>query len=100
MFLWRHNYVTPWPIVLILVCVNREDPYLPIVNKINFMGGFGSENLGRGLQQPSLVRRVTKIAWLDEGYIRATNSKQNLLKITKAFKQISEILVSDWWNWV
>ena len=46
-------------------------------------------------QQPSLVRRVTKIAWLDEGYTRATNSKQNLLKITKAFKQISEILVSD-----
>ena len=39
MFLWRHNYVTPWPIVLILVCMNREDPYLPIVNKINFIGG-------------------------------------------------------------
>ena len=27
-FLWRHNYVTPWLIVLILVCMNREGPYL------------------------------------------------------------------------
>ena len=39
MFLWRHNYVTPWPIVLILVCLNREGPYLPIDTKINFIGG-------------------------------------------------------------
>ena len=30
MFLWRHNYVTPWPIELILVCMNRENPYLSI----------------------------------------------------------------------
>ena len=39
MFLWRHNYVTPWLIVLILVCMNREGPYLPIDTKINFIGG-------------------------------------------------------------
>ena len=38
MFLWRHNYVTPWPYVLILVCMNREGPYLPIDTKINFIG--------------------------------------------------------------
>ena len=42
-FLWRHNYVTPWPIVLILVCMNREGPYLPIDSNLpidtNFMGG-------------------------------------------------------------
>ena len=37
MFLWRHNYVTPWPIVLILD------------TKINFIGGSVLENLGRGL---------------------------------------------------
>ena len=37
--LWRHNYVTPWPIVLILVCMNREGPYLLIDTKINFIGG-------------------------------------------------------------
>ena len=60
MFLWRHNYVTPWPIVLILVCMNKEYPYLPIDTKINFHRGFGSENLGKGLQQPTLIRRVTK----------------------------------------
>ena len=30
MSLWRHNYVTPWPIVLILVCMDRKGPYLPI----------------------------------------------------------------------
>ena len=39
MYLWRHNYVTPWPIVLILVCMDREGPYLPIDTKINFIGG-------------------------------------------------------------
>ena len=39
MSLWRHNYVTPFPIVLILVCMDREGPYLPIDTKINFMGG-------------------------------------------------------------
>ena len=39
MFLWRHNYVRPWTIVLILVCMNREGPYLPIDTKINFIGG-------------------------------------------------------------
>ena len=37
--LWRHNYVTPWPIVLILVYMDREGPYLPIDTKINFIGG-------------------------------------------------------------
>ena len=37
MFLWRHNYVTPCPILLILVCMNRE--YLPSDTKINFIGG-------------------------------------------------------------
>ena len=36
-------------------------------------------------------------------YTRATNFKQNLLKILhlqhhSAFKQISEVLASDWWN--
>ena len=39
MSLWRHNYVTPWPIVLILVCMDREGRYLPIDTKINFIGG-------------------------------------------------------------
>ena len=39
MSLWRHNYVTPWSIVLILVCMDREGPYLPINTKINFIGG-------------------------------------------------------------
>ena len=38
-FLWRYDYVTPWLIVLILVCMNREGPYLPIDTKINFIGG-------------------------------------------------------------
>ena len=41
MSLWRHNYVTPWPIVLILVCMDRarEGPYLPIDTKIKVIGG-------------------------------------------------------------
>ena len=39
MRLWRHNYVTPWPIELILVCIDREGPYLPIDTKMNFIGG-------------------------------------------------------------
>ena len=37
--LWRHNYVTPRPIVLILVCMDRRGPYLPIDTKINFIWG-------------------------------------------------------------
>ena len=39
MSLWRHNYVTTWLIVLILVCMDRKGPYLPIDTKINFIGG-------------------------------------------------------------
>ena len=39
MFLWRYNYVTSCLIVLILVCKNREGPYLPIDTKIKFIGG-------------------------------------------------------------
>ena len=39
MFLWRHNYVTPRPIVLILVCINRKGPNPPIDTKFNFIGG-------------------------------------------------------------
>ena len=56
--LWRHNYVTPWLIVLILVCIDKRDQLLFIDTKAKFIG-VGYENLG--------VRRVTKIAWLDEG---------------------------------
>ena len=52
MFLWRHNYVTPWPIVLILKCMNREGPYLLIDTKINFIGGSVGKNLGRGCNNP------------------------------------------------
>ena len=37
--LWRHNYVTLWPIVLILVCMDRDGPYLPIDTKINVIEG-------------------------------------------------------------
>ena len=37
--LWRHKYVTPWLIVLILVCMDRGGSYLPIDTKINFIGG-------------------------------------------------------------
>ena len=39
MSLWRHNYVTHWSIVLILVCMDKECPYLPIDTKINYIGG-------------------------------------------------------------
>ena len=39
MFLWCHNYVTPWLIVLNLVCMDTGGPYLPIDTKINFIGG-------------------------------------------------------------
>ena len=28
--LWRHNYVAPWLIVLILVCMDRRDQYISI----------------------------------------------------------------------
>ena len=49
MSLWRHNYVTLWPIVLILVCMDREGPYLSIDTKIPWLDV------------------LQKIAWLDEG---------------------------------
>ena len=67
LFLWRHNYVTPWPIVLILVCMNREGQYLPIDTKINLIEGSVRKNLGRGLQLPPLVRRVTKNSLVRRG---------------------------------
>ena len=64
MSLWRHNYVAPWPIVLILVCMDREGPYLPIDTKINFIGGL--ENIG-GCNNPPWLDVLQKMAWLDEG---------------------------------
>ena len=57
--LWHHNYVTPWPIVLILVCMRREGPNLPFDTKINFIGvRFGKST--EGVVTTLLVRRVTK----------------------------------------
>ena len=68
MFLWRHNYVTPWPIVLILVCMSREGPYLPIDTKINFIGGSVWKIQGGVATTPLPPLDVLqKIAWLDEG---------------------------------
>ena len=64
--LWRHNYVTPWPIILILVCMNRGGPYLPIDTKINFIGGSVRKIL-RGCNNPPWLDVLQKIAWLDEG---------------------------------
>ena len=55
MFLWRHNYVTHWPIVLILVCMDRGGPYLPIDTK------------GGGCNNPPWLDVLQKLAWLDEG---------------------------------
>ena len=81
MFLWRHNYVTPWLIVLILVCMNKEDPYLPIDTKINFIGG-SVRKTWRGLQQPPLIRRVTKNSLLNEG-LPKNKTKQNKTKQNK-----------------
>ena len=65
LFLWRHNYVKPWPIVLILVWMDREGPYIRYQNQ--FHRGFGSENLGRGCNNSSLVRRVTKNSLVRRG---------------------------------
>ena len=57
-FFSRKHYVTPWPIVLILVCMDRWGPYLPIDTKINFIGGSVRKILGGGCNNPVLVRRV------------------------------------------
>ena len=70
MFLWRHNYVTPWPIVLILVCMTREGQYLLIDTKINLIGGrFGKSRDGVATTSPPPppLDVLQKIAWLDEG---------------------------------
>ena len=56
----------PWSIVLILVCMNREGPYIPIDTKINFtVGRLGKSR--EGLQQPPWLDVLQKLAWLDEG---------------------------------
>ena len=70
-FLWRHNYVTPWPILLILVCMNRKGPYLPIDTKINFIGGSVRKIEGGGCNNPPLVRRVTKNSFVRRGIKRS-----------------------------
>ena len=62
---WRHNYVTPWPIVLILVCMSREGPYLPIDIKINTIGSSVWTIWGGSCNNPPHV--LQKITWLDEG---------------------------------
>ena len=66
MFLWRRNYVTSWPIVCILVFMNREGPYLPIDTKTNFIGvRFGKYR--EGVATTPWLDVLQKIAWLDEG---------------------------------
>ena len=65
MLLWRHNHVTPWPIVLILVCMSREGPYLPIDTKINFIGK--SREVVATTPPPPLVTGVTKNSLVRRG---------------------------------
>ena len=47
-----------WPIVVILVCMDREDPYLPIDTKINVITRL---TLVRRVTKNSLVRRGLKV---------------------------------------
>ena len=110
MFLWRHNYVTPWLIVLILVCMSREDPYLPIDTKINFIGvRFGKSGEGVATNPPwlevvtknSLVRRGLRshnwvhfdnwlysvlFPWAQIRYLK--NLKLFLIRVKELFKPI------------
>ena len=65
-FLWRHNYVTPWLTVLILVCMYREGPYLPIDTKINFIG-VRFEKSREGVVTLPLVRSGTKNSLVRRG---------------------------------
>ena len=53
MFLWRHNYVMPWSIVLILVCMDRS------------ISTYWYQNQGRGL--PPLVKHVTNNSLVTRG---------------------------------
>ena len=85
MFLWRHNYVTPWPIVLILVCMNREDPYLPVGTKINSIGGLVRKIYGGGCNKTPLVRRVTK--------------KNSLVRRALSMYKYGHPLLAIWWFW-
>ena len=47
-FLWRHNFVTSLPIVLILVFMDRKDLALPINLYKKFQTGRSCKNLGKG----------------------------------------------------
>ena len=64
---WRHNYAMPWPIVPLLVWMDREDQDLSIDFKNQVHRGFIGGNLGRDLQNPPLVRRVTKNRFVRRG---------------------------------
>lgn len=65
-FLWRHNYITPSPNLIILVCLDREGPYLPTDTKNQVHRGFSSDNLGTGLQQPHWLDVLQTIVWLGQ----------------------------------
>ena len=87
MFLRRHNYVTPWPIVLILICMSREGPYLPIDTKINFIGvWFGKSREGIATTPPPLVRRVTKNSLVRRG-LTSSSTRDCFQKQNKTNKQ-------------
>ncbi len=64
--IWRHNFVTPWPILVIEVSMGKGAQYLSIDTKTKFI-----ETLVAKIQEvatPLLVRRtLQKIRWLDEG---------------------------------
>ena len=101
MFLWRHNYITPWPIVLILVCMSREGPYLRIDTKTISLGlrfgkspGGCNNPPGKTCYKNSLVRRGLKYengghfgrhlgrqtaAILDFGYLQKPKHCNNVL---------------------
>ena len=46
--LWRHNFATPRPIFMILVCMNRRDPYLYYDTKQPYFRGLDFKIIGGG----------------------------------------------------
>ena len=53
----------PWPIVLIVVCMDRGDKYLSIDTKTKFIEG----SIANPPPRLDVLQKIAWLAWLDEG---------------------------------
>ena len=63
--LWRHNFATPRPFFMILVCMDRGDPTYTMVPNNSILGVPDFKIIAA--TPPPWLAMLQKLPWLDEG---------------------------------